>query len=82
MNSFKLKLIAPDGVKYEHEAFEAILPTPQGQITILPNHMPLISLLSPGEIILKINGTEHVLATEGGIVDIANNIALSSPQLP
>lgn len=73
MNSFKLKLIAPDGVKYEHEAVEATLPTPQGQITVLPNHMPLISLLSPGEIVLKINGTDHVLATEGGIVEIANN---------
>lgn len=73
MNTFKLKLIAPDGIKYEHEAVEVTLPTPQGQITILPNHMPLISLLSPGEIVLKINGTEHILATEGGIVEVADN---------
>jgi F-type H+-transporting ATPase subunit epsilon len=73
MNNFKLKLIAPDGVKYEAEAVEATLPTPDGQITVLPDHMPLISLLSPGEIILKIDGKEHILATEGGIVEVANN---------
>lgn len=72
-NVFKLKLIAPDGVKYEHDASEALLPTPNGQIAILPNHMPLISLLSPGEIILNINGKEEHLVTEGGIVEIANN---------
>ncbi|MFA5927034.1 MAG: ATP synthase F1 subunit epsilon [Patescibacteria group bacterium] len=73
MNTFRLKLIAPDGVKYEQDASEATLPTPDGQITILPNHMPVISLLSPGEIVLKISGKDHVLATEGGIVEVANN---------
>lgn len=74
MNTFNLKLIAPDGIKYEVDAAEATLPTPDGQITILPNHMPVISLLAPGEILLKIDGKDHVLATEGGIVEIANNI--------
>ncbi|MEK9156227.1 MAG: ATP synthase F1 subunit epsilon [Patescibacteria group bacterium] len=73
MNTFNLKLISPDGVKYEQEAAEVILPTPDGQITLLPNHMPLIALLAPGEIILKINGREHNLATEGGIIEVADN---------
>lgn len=74
MKSFKLKLIAPDGVKYEGEALEASLPTPDGQIAILPDHMPVISLLAPGEIILKTSGKEHYLATEGGVVEISNNL--------
>lgn len=73
-DKFQLKLVAPDGVKYEAEASEVTLPTPNGQITILPNHMPLVSLLSPGEIIVK-NGTKTVeLATEGGIVEIFGNL--------
>ncbi|NCN42511.1 ATP synthase F1 subunit epsilon [Candidatus Berkelbacteria bacterium CG10_big_fil_rev_8_21_14_0_10_43_13] len=72
--NFNLKLIAPDGVKYDETATEAILPTDLGQIAILPNHMPLISLLRPGEIIIK-NGTkEHHLATEGGIIEVADNV--------
>jgi F-type H+-transporting ATPase subunit epsilon len=72
--TFKLKLIAPDGVKYEGEALEASLPTPDGQISILPDHMPVISLLSPGEIVLKTSGKEHFLVTEGGVVEISNNL--------
>ena len=74
MKTFKLKLIAPDGVKYEGEAYEASLPTPDGQISILPDHMPVISLLAPGEIVLKTSGKEHYLATEGGVVEISNNL--------
>lgn len=74
IKQFNLKLIAPDGVKYDHQVSSVSLPTPSGQITILPNHEPLISLLAPGEIILKIDGKEHILATEGGIVEINNNL--------
>ncbi len=74
MQQFTLKLIAPDGVKYEETATEVTLPTDFGQITILPNHMPLISLLKPGEILIK-NGTkETYLATEGGIVEVVDNV--------
>lgn len=74
MKTFKLKLISPSGKKYEEEsATEVILPTPDGQITILPNHVPLISLLSAGEVILKIGSKEHILVTEGGVVEVTNN---------
>ena len=73
MATFNLKLISPEGVKYEADATEATLPTPDGQVTILPQHMPLISLLAPGEIILKIDNKEHILVTEGGIVEVSNN---------
>jgi len=74
MNTFSLKLIAPDGTKYDHQVSMVCLPTTNGQITILPNHEPLISLLTPGEIILKIDSKEHILATEGGIVEVNNNL--------
>jgi len=52
MSKFKLKLIAPDVVKYEAEATAVILPTSDGEIEILPGHMPLVSLLAPGEMII------------------------------
>jgi len=73
MDKFLLKLIAPDGVKYESDAEEVILPTADGQIAILPNHMPLISLLKPGEIIIKNGSKSEELATEGGIVEVTAN---------
>lgn len=74
MNKFKLKIIAPDGIKYEEEATEINLPTVDGHIAVLPNHMPLITLLKSGEIVIKDGNTTHNLATDGGIVEISNNI--------
>lgn len=73
-NSFTLKLIAPDGVKYESEATEITLPTVDGEITVLPNHMPLITLLKPGEIIIKNSSKTVELATEGGIAEITSHL--------
>ncbi len=74
MDKFILKLIAPDGVKYEAEAEKVTLPTADGQITVLPGHMPLVSLLKPGEIIIKNGDKTHELATEGGVVEINQNL--------
>ena len=74
MNAFKLKLIAPDGVKYEETATEITLPTRDGQISILPGHMPLITLLKPGEIIIKNGAKVHELATEGGVAEISQDL--------
>jgi F-type H+-transporting ATPase subunit epsilon len=69
-DKFKLKLVAPDGVKFEETASQITLPTRNGQITILPGHEPLITLLKPGEIIIKDGTKVHELATEGGVVEI------------
>jgi len=74
MSKFTLKLIAPDGVKYEAEATAVVLPTPNGVIEILADHMPLVSLLEPGEIIIRGGGEEKCLATEGGVVEISHNL--------
>jgi len=74
MNSIKLKLISPDGIKYDHEVTSVSLPTQNGQITILPEHTPLIAIMAPGEIVIKINGKEEILASEGGVVEVSDKL--------
>jgi F-type H+-transporting ATPase subunit epsilon len=74
MNSIKLKLIAPDGIKYDNEVTSVSLPTQNGQITILPEHTPLIAIMKPGEIVIKINGKEEILASEGGVVEVSDKL--------
>lgn len=72
--TFVLKIIAPDGVKYEAEATALLLPTADGQIEILPDHMPLVTQIKPGEMIIKNGSDTHNLATEGGIAEVAGNV--------
>ena len=74
MKTFHLKLIAPDGVKYEADATAVVLPTPDGAIEVLPGHMPLVTLLSAGEILIKNNTEIHYLATEGGVAEITGSL--------
>ncbi len=69
------ELITPEGLKIQEEVYELLLPTPNGQIGILPNHMPLISIITPGVISIRRRqedtdqALEH-LATSGGFLEV------------
>jgi len=77
MNKFKLKILTPDEKLFEGEVEKVVLPTKTGEITVLANHIPLISLLSIGEI--KIIKTESSSSTtsflvQGGVVDVKQKV--------
>ena len=72
--TFKLKLVSPDGVKYDQDATEVLLPTPNGQIAILADHASLVTVLKPGEIVIKNANKEDYLSTDGGTVEVHNNL--------
>ncbi|MFH1173004.1 MAG: F0F1 ATP synthase subunit epsilon [bacterium] len=73
MAVIKFKIITPEKVVYESEISQVTLPTEQGEITVLPNHLPLVSVLRPGELIIKKDGQEIPLAVSGGFVQIKKN---------
>lgn len=70
--SFELKIVSPNGKKIDLEVSSVSLPTDKGQISILANHTNLIALLRPGEIVYHEAKGEHILVTEGGIIEVAN----------
>lgn len=72
------ELVTLDGIKFKQAVFEVVLPTPQGQIAVFPNHMPLVSLASKGVISIRHKEGEpddmmDHFATQGGVVEIENN---------
>lgn len=48
-----------------------IAPTTTGEITVLPDHIPLFSLLQPGELRYREDGLEHSLAISKGFLNVA-----------
>ncbi|OGY45322.1 MAG: ATP synthase F1 subunit epsilon [Candidatus Buchananbacteria bacterium RIFCSPHIGHO2_01_FULL_39_14] len=73
---FHLKLVTPERQTYEKEIYQLTVPTTEGQITILPNHLPLVSVLAPGEImIIETPGKkeEITMAVSGGFLQVAQN---------
>ena len=70
MSKLNLKIITPLGNIFEGEANEIIIPTTSGIITVLPNHIPLVSILSTGELLIK-TGSEIVpFAISGGVLEV------------
>lgn len=69
----KFKIATPEKIVYEDEIDQITLPTKMGEITILPNHIPLVSSLMPGEIFIKKGKEEIVMAVSGGFLELNNN---------
>ena len=69
----KFKIATPERVVYEDEIDQITLPTKMGEITILPNHIPLVSSLMPGEVLIKKGKEEIPLAVSGGFLEYNNN---------
>lgn len=67
-----------NGVKYDDDAYEITLPTLDGEIGVLPDHMPLISVASHGAIMVRKTAVERddqrdVFAISGGTIQVENN---------
>ena len=66
---FKIEIISPDKRIFSGNTDEAILPCFEGQVTVLKNHIPLITFLRPG--IIEISNSEKFY-TEDGTVEFSN----------
>ncbi len=69
----KLKIVTPEKLLVEEEAEAVTLPTKEGEITVLPNHIPLIAPISSGDIVAMVGGEHLPLAVVGGFVEVKNN---------
>lgn len=64
------EITTPERVVFKDEVDQITLPTEMGEITILPNHLPLVATLKPGEARLKKNGEDIILAVAGGYIEV------------
>lgn len=69
----QFEIITPEKVVYKDEVDEVLLPTPNGEIGILPEHISLVSQVSSGEITLKKKNKENHVAVTGGYVQVEND---------
>ena len=70
MKKIKLKVITPERLILEEIVDQVSLPTTEGEITVLPDHIPLIANLASGDIV-AVSGNESIpMAVAGGFVEI------------
>ena len=71
MSTLNFKIVTPEKTVYENNGVLQIsLPTMTGEITVLPNHIPLVTVLKAGELKLKDNAGDQVIAVAGGFVEV------------
>lgn len=72
------ELVTLEGIKFSEQCFEIILPTEQGQIAVFPNHVPLVSVATPGIVSVRIRETDpdsalHHYAINGGVIEVGEH---------
>jgi F-type H+-transporting ATPase subunit epsilon len=74
---YPVELITPEGIAFSGDAERLVVPGAAGELGILANHAPLISLLEPGETRLTdADGTLRRYATDDGFLQVRKNHAL------
>ncbi len=69
--TIKFEIATPERQVLKEEITQVSLPTKQGEITILPGHVPLVAILDTGVIgITKQDGYHDILSLSGGFVEV------------
>ena len=71
--NFLVEIISPNQTVLKSEANEVTIPSYEGQMGILKNHIPLITFLRPGLIIIKKENEEKKFFVEEGILEFKEN---------
>ena len=71
-DKFTIEIISPDRSIIKTETSEVVIPSFEGEMGILKDHIPLITFLRPGLINIKTN-TDQKFFVEEGTVEFSNN---------
>jgi len=69
----KLKIVTPERLVLEEMVDQVSLPTTEGEITVLPNHIPLVVGLKSGDVVALSGGEQIPMAVAGGFLEIKKN---------
>lgn len=67
------EIITPQKSVFKDTVDEVVVPTLDGELAILPNHVNLLTQISPGELIVKKGSDIQTLAVTGGFMEVNRN---------
>ncbi len=70
MPTVKLEIVTAERQIFSEDVTTIIAEGIDGQMTILPKHAPLITMLAPGELVLRKDGEEMYLVISGGFIEV------------
>lgn len=70
IKQLKLKIVTPERLVLEEMVDQVSIPTVMGEITVLPEHIPLIVGLASGDVVALSKGEYIPMAVSGGFIEI------------
>jgi len=70
----KFEIVTPEGPVLKEQVIQITVPTKQGEITVLPDHIPLVASLLPGVIEIKREDEKiDIMSVSGGFIEVLKN---------
>ena len=69
-NTLRLEIVTPDATVYSEDVDLVTLPGVEGQMGILPRHVPLMTHMVAGEMIVRKDGQDRFLVVGEGFIEI------------
>jgi F-type H+-transporting ATPase subunit epsilon len=76
-NTLKLEIVTAEGPAYCEQVEMVTLPGVAGQFGVYPQHVPLVTQMVPGEIIVRKDGRDTYFASGAGLIEVtATSVAI------
>jgi F-type H+-transporting ATPase subunit epsilon len=78
-------VVTPDGSVFDGQVEMVSVKTTEGELGILPNHLPLVAPLAIGAVRIKADSNVQLIAVSGGFMEVRRdevNILAESAELP
>jgi F-type H+-transporting ATPase subunit epsilon len=66
----KLEIVTPDARVYSDTIDTVVIPTAEGEVGVLPGHIPLLAQVEHGELRVTKGSDSQLLAVSGGFVEV------------
>ena len=71
--TLKLDIVTPDAVTFSGDVEMVTLPAVEGEMGVYPQHVPLMTQIVPGELVVRQDGQDIYMAVGDGFVEIATD---------
>jgi F-type H+-transporting ATPase subunit epsilon len=69
----RLEIVTAERLLFEGDVDSVTAPGSEGELTVLPHHAPVMTMLDAGELHYVVNGTQSYLVVNGGFMEIRGN---------
>jgi F-type H+-transporting ATPase subunit epsilon len=73
MAKLHLEIVTPEKLSFEGDVDSVVIPGSEGEFGVFPMHIPLMTQIKPGELVVMVNGKKDYLAVGEGFATVTHD---------